>query len=175
MYVRFAIPELVQIDALRCEALALPLFSDERPLRGALGLLDWRLCGFLSGLVERGKVRGEPLETVLVPGRPKLGMDKLFMLGLGPSAGFDERGLRQGLDHILDTLARARVRSTALVLPGRNGARPIAPARAMEVFVACTLHRDDHDELILLEPLEAQREMEPVMERERRRARSELG
>jgi hypothetical protein len=175
MYVRFAVPELDQIDSLRCEALALPLFSDERPLRGALGLLDWRLCGFLSGLVERGKVSGERLETVLVPGRPKLGMDKLFMLGLGPSSGFDGASVRACLEHMLDTLARARVRSTALVLPGRNGNRPIAPASAMEAFVTCALHRTDHDELILLEPQEAQREMEPVMERERRRARAELG
>jgi hypothetical protein len=40
--------------------------------------------------------------------------------------------------------------------------------------VLCARGRDEHDELILLEPHEAQREMERVLERERRRARATL-
>src|SRR5262245_14759458 len=89
MHVRFAPPELKQIDALRCEALALPLFSDERPLSGALGLCDWRLCGFLSRMAVAGRITGEALETVLIPARPKLSLDKLFVFGLGARAEFD--------------------------------------------------------------------------------------
>ncbi|HMI91498.1 MAG TPA: leucyl aminopeptidase, partial [Polyangiales bacterium] len=72
MHVRFAAPEMAQLDALRCEALALSFFSDERPLRGPLGLIDWRLCGFVSQLLTSGRVGGALLETVLVPARPKL-------------------------------------------------------------------------------------------------------
>jgi hypothetical protein len=174
MHVRFAAPELAQIDALRCEALALPFFSDDKPLRGALGLLDWRMCGFVSRQLRAGKIEGAPLETILIPGRPKLSMDKLFVLGLGARASFDEAMLSIALRHLLDTLARARVRSTALVLPGRNGAC-ISAVKAMEAFVTVALHREEHDELILLESAEAQREMEPVIERERRRQRAALG
>ena len=173
MHVRFTVPELKQIDALRCEALALPLFSDERPLRGALGLVDWRMCGFLSQLRHQGRVLGAPRETVLIPARPKLSMDKLFLFGLGSQAEFDPAQLRPAIDHMLDTLARARVRTTALALPGR-ALGCVAPEKAMEAFLVASAHRDEHDELILLEPFEAQREMEPVMERERRRARALL-
>ena len=54
MHIHFALPELAQLDELRCEALALPFFSDERPLRGALGLVDWRLCGMVSSLIIEG-------------------------------------------------------------------------------------------------------------------------
>jgi hypothetical protein len=173
MHVRFTVPELKQIDALRCEALALPLFSDERPLRGALGLVDWRMCGFVSQLRRQGRVLGEARETVLIPARPKLSMDKLFLFGLGPQAELEPAQLRAAITHMLDTLARARVRTTALALPGRASGR-VAPEKAMEAFLSASANRDEHDELILLEPFEAQREMEPVIERERRRARALL-
>lgn len=173
MHVRFAVPELGQIDALRCEALALPFFSDERPLRGALGLLDWRMCGFISRLLVRGRIDGTPLETVLIPGRPKLSMDKLFLFGLGPKAEFDTALLERAIGHMLDSLARARVRSTALVLPGRN-VGCVAADKAIEAFFTLAMHREEHDEIVLLEPLEAQREMGAVLERERRRARAQM-
>src|SRR5688572_3625202 len=110
MHVRFTVPELKQIDALRCEALALPLFSDERPLRGALGLVDWRMCGFESRLRGVGRLQGAWQETVLIPARPKLTMDKLFLFGVGASAELDAARVRAAVDHMLDTLARARVR-----------------------------------------------------------------
>lgn len=173
MYVRFTAPELAHIDALRCEALALPLFSDERPLRGALGLVDWRMCGFVSRLRLEDRIRGDELETVLLPARPKLSMDKLFLFGMGPQAELDPERMRRAIDHMFDTLAKARVRTSALALPGRATGQ-VAPDKAMEVFVAVSLQRDDHDEVTLLEPSEAQREMEPVIERERRRARALL-
>jgi hypothetical protein len=173
MYVRFAAPELKQIDALRCEALALPLFRDERPLSGALGLIDWRLCGFLSRMLVAEHIAGDSGETVLVPARPKLSFDKLFLFGLGPRAEFDAGRGERAIDHMLRTLARARVRTTALVLPGRNTSA-LSPPRAMELFIAVTARHEDHDELVLLETAEAQREMEPVVERERRRARAQM-
>jgi hypothetical protein len=173
MHVRFAAPELGQIDALRCEALALPFFSDERPLRGALGLLDWRMCGFVSRMLASGKIEGSPLETILIPGRPKLSMDKLFLFGLGPLSAFDPPLLERGICHMLDVLARARVRSTALVLPGRN-VGCIGAEGAMEAFFGLAMHREEHDEIVLLEPPDAQREMGAVIERERRRARAQM-
>jgi hypothetical protein len=41
------------------ETLVLPFFSDERPLRGAAGLCDWRLCGRLSRMLQAGRVAGQ--------------------------------------------------------------------------------------------------------------------
>jgi hypothetical protein len=173
MHVRFLAPELPQLDALRCEAIALPYFEDERPLRGALGLADWRLCGLLSRMLSAGRLTGEALETVLVPARPKLAVEKLFMFGLGPRAALDDAARARAQQHMLDTLALARVRTSALVLPGRS-VLAVPAADAFETFVRAALPREDHDELIVLEPHAAQREMEPVLERERRRARAEM-
>jgi len=169
MHLRFAPPTTAQLDRLRCEALALPLLTDERPLRGALGIVDWRLCGLVSRLVLRGSVSTAPLSTTLVPGRPKLVVDKVFLFGAGGSGELDEARQRKLVEHMLDTAIAAGVRTTALVLPGR-GTDLVSPAAAMEILVSVARARGEVDELIVLEPLEAQKSMEPVLERERRRA-----
>jgi hypothetical protein len=47
------ITSFLPVDLLRWDrgpggdALVVPVWSDVRPLRGAAGLLDWRLCGRL--------------------------------------------------------------------------------------------------------------------------------
>jgi len=169
MYLRFAPPTTEHLDRLRCEALALPLLSDERPLRGALGIVDWRLCGLVSRLVIGGSVSTSPLQTTLVPGRPKLVVDKVFLFGAGPSEQLDSARQRELVEHMLDTAVAAGVRTTALVLPGR-GTDLVSAAEAMVILVSVARARAEIDELIVLEPADAQKSMEPVLERERRRA-----
>lgn len=173
MHVRFAAPELKSIDALRCEALALPLFSDERPLRGALGLIDWRLCGFVSRLLVSGAISGAPLETVMIPGRPKFTLSKLLLVGAGAHVDFEAARFQAVARHMLATLQRAGVRSSALVLPGRQS-EAIEPAAAMELFAEVASAQPGPEDWVLLESGDAQRAMQPVIERERRRARARM-
>ena len=85
------------------------------------------------------------------------------------SADLDEARQRALVEHMLDTAVAAGVRTTALVLPGR-GTDLVSPAAAMEILVSVARARGEVDELIVLEPAEAQKSMEPVLERERRRA-----
>lgn len=174
MDIRFLAPELHHLDALKCEAILAPFFSDERPLLGALGLIDWRMCGFLSRAIARGDIRGEPLETVLVPLRPRFAVDKLFLFGLGPEKHFDPSTLASIVTHMLSVVARAKVRTTACVLPGRSTGCVGATA-AMESFVAASHVHREQDGVILIEPPEAQREMDPIVQRERRRNRAAGG
>ena len=174
MDVRFVPPDLRRLDALKGEALSLPFFADERPLRGALGLVDWRLCGELSRLLVRGRVSGVEGEKVLVPARPKLPFDKLFLFGLGPRESFDEAVFERAIRTMFDTLSRAKVRSSVWVLPGRPF-ELIAPVRAMELFIqlAGPPAEDEHDEITLVEDPDAHKTMAPVVDRERRRVRAE--
>src|SRR5689334_19641729 len=83
-----------QLDQLAPEALVLPFFADERPLRGAAGLCDWRLCGRLSRLLG-GRVDGRFAETTLYPPGPRLPFARLLLFGLGPQARFDEDAARE--------------------------------------------------------------------------------
>lgn len=172
MDVRFVLPDLRRIDELKSEALALVFFEDERPLRGPLGLVDWRLCGQLSRLLLRGRARGSVGEAVLVPTRPRLPFEKLFLFGGGPRAELDEARFAEVLERVLATFDRARVRASVVGLPARGDR--IAPERAMQIFLALAAAHPEQDQVTLIEDAEAQRAMAPVVERERRRVRAEV-
>lgn len=169
MDVRFVQPDLRRLDSLKSEALSLPFFADERPLRGALGLVDWRLSGQISRLILRGRISGAAREKVLVPARPKLPFEKLFLFGLGQREAFDETVFEEAVRQLLDTLSRARVRASVCALPGRSLGL-LEPERAMELFLRISGPALEQDEITLVEDAEAQKVMGPVVERERRRA-----
>jgi hypothetical protein len=169
MHVRFAAPDWKSLDVLQSEAILAPFFKDERPLTGVLGLIDWRLCGFVSRLILNGVVVGSLGETVLVPLRPRFAADKLFLFGLGEQAQWDESLQQSVTERMLNVGTAARVRALALVLPGRSTGK-VRAAAAMESFVRATAHRREPDEVVLIESPEAQKEMAPILQRERRRA-----
>ncbi len=173
MDIRFVTPDLRRLDELKTEAIALPFFEDERPLRGALGLVDWRLCGQISRLLLRGRARGASRETVLVPTRPRLAFEKLFLFGAGPSIELDERRFLRVVHRMLETLDRARVRASVLALPGRPFDL-VPPQRAMELFLLQAAQHPEQDQVTLIEGHEAQRAMTPVVEREKRRQRADV-
>ena len=47
------------VERVRADLAAVPLFTEDRPLRGGVGRADWRLCGRLSELVASGRLAGE--------------------------------------------------------------------------------------------------------------------
>ena len=170
MDIRFVPPDLRRLEGLKGEAMCVPLFQDERPLRGAGGLVDWRLSGRLSRLLLDARLVGERGEKLLLPARPKLPFDKLFLFGLGKREGFDAEVFGATVRIVLETLEKARVRSSVWVLPGRAQGR-IDAVEAMERFLPLVEHADA-DEITLVEEPGAQREMEPIVERAKRRARA---
>jgi hypothetical protein len=121
MEIRFVPLDLQRIDGLRFEAAALPLFEDERPLRGAAGLCDWRLCGRVSRVLQTGRVTGARGEVTLLPARPRLPFDKLVLFGLGPRAAFTTETYDQIVGNMLTALQKLRLRTFVLAL--RVGAR----------------------------------------------------
>lgn len=169
MDVRFVLPDLRRIDRLRAEALCLGFFEDERPLQGALGLVDWRLCGRLSRLIGRGQLDGALGERLLLPGEPRLPFDKVLLFGLGPREAFVQERFEATVHAMLVTLQGVQARSCAMGLPGRP---EVPPEDAMERFLAVTAQHSEHDEVTLIEDHAAQRAMEPIVERARRRARA---
>ena len=174
MDVRFVASDLRRLDALKMEALSVPVFEDERPLRGTPGLVDWRMCGLVSRLILRGRLRGTAGETMLIAARPRLTFEKLFLFGVGKRDALDDAVFGAAVERMLATLTLARVRASVLVLPGRSGDR-IAPVRAMEMFLEIAQRHPEHDEVTLVEDAEGQKAMGPVVERERRRARAQAG
>jgi hypothetical protein len=78
--------ETVPIDRARADLVIVPFTSTERPLRGAAGRADWRLCGRLSRLIAAGRIQGHAGEAVLLPGGGGLRAPLLLALGRGPGA-----------------------------------------------------------------------------------------
>jgi hypothetical protein len=109
----------------RVDLAVLPFFEDERPLQGLSGLVDWRTGGSLSALLRAGFCTGAGGEAVLLPGRRTLPMERLVLLGLGPSRTFDRAAAEAAGERIVAVVEGLRPRDVLVAMPGR------APERAM--------------------------------------------
>ncbi len=119
--VRFVLPDLREIDDAPAEVVGCSIFSDERPMGGLAGLLDWRLAGRLSALAKSGFLRGDVGEVLLVPGRPHVPFEKIIVLGVGPRAALDAEVVRGALDRLNVALDGLKVKRALIELPGRAG------------------------------------------------------
>jgi len=167
---RFTTPELRKLDLVGTEVIVSTLASDERPPHGVTGLLDFRLAGRISKLIQSGFATGRVGEVVLVPGKPKLPFDKLLLFGIGRQRDFNDPVFRAVLDKMLRTLEGLRARTAVVELPGRHF-DAISPERAADILLESAGGQKEHDVWTLIEPLEAQRAITQHMIQERRRVR----
>jgi hypothetical protein len=86
--------ESVSVERSRVDLGVVPVFSDERPLLGLAGLIDWRGSGCLSKLVRSGFCSSAVREQVLLPCDRRLPVDRLVLVGLGPREHYDEAHAR---------------------------------------------------------------------------------
>jgi hypothetical protein len=171
MEIRFVAPTLSSLDVLKTELLCLTVFRDERPLRGVAGLVDWRLCGRLSSLLVAGKLDGEFDDALLMPPpERRLAAERLLCLGAGLRASVDLVRLRTYLRALVTRALQLRVRTLALEL-SHASVSAIPHEQAIDVLLEESVPFGDRvDEIVLLEGGEAQKRMEPRIERMRRRA-----
>lgn len=172
MDLRFIVPQLRRLDLAGTEVLCACTSLDERPPHGVTGLVDWRLAGRISRLLESEFASGTLGEVVLVPGKPKLPFDKILLFGIGSRGDFNERVYRKVVEKMLSTLAGLQARTAVVELPGRHF-DAIAPERAADILLECAGGRQEHDVWTLVEPQEAQRAVTQHMIQERRRVRQE--
>src|SRR2546421_8969126 len=72
------------IDQAAAESLCLFVASDERPLTGLAGLVDWRLTARLSRLVRGGQLTGEAGEAGVTPPGAPPPLPEMVPFGVGP-------------------------------------------------------------------------------------------
>lgn len=126
--------DLARWDESARDALVLPVFKDDRPLRGAAGLADWRLCGRLSRLVKSSRATAEVGETLLFPPGRRLRFARILWFGLGDARGYTDERFRKDLTWILDVVIAAGVADWALQAPGRASGL-IGARRAVEIML----------------------------------------
>jgi len=141
---------LVRVGA---ELAVAGFFRDQRPLRGGAGVADWRLCGWISGLAESHRLRGEWGECALLLTHGRLGANRLLLLGLGTRARFGtdahraavqaavEKALALGagtvaFDLPAPTLAEGQIRIARGVVAGACAALDVRPGRLLLRLVA---------------------------------------
>jgi hypothetical protein len=168
---RFAPLELASLDAPKIEVLCLTMFSDERPPRGVLGLADWRLCGRLSRLLATGAFAAREGEALLMPSPPRrLAAERLLVVGAGERPRFDAVRARSLVFDLFRRVLALRVRTAAVALPHASARGWNAEAAVDHLLEATSSAGDRLDELVIIDTAEAQRAMEPRIERAKRRA-----
>jgi hypothetical protein len=153
------------------DALCVPVWTDVRPLRGAAGLLDWRMCGRLSKMLASGKVSGAEGEQTLFPTAHRLPWRLVLALGAGPRRDFTERHFQACVRRAFGAVKGLGARRLALALPGRDGERAATGAaatltsrRALDlVLEELDAHPGVVDELAVIAPAAVQKELGEVL------------
>lgn len=170
MELHFVAPDLRRLDEVGTEIIACGFFADERPPRGTLGLIDWRMAGYLSRLLQRGQLTGARGEIAMISLRPKLPFDKAIVLGLGERASFDEGTYRQCIELLLKTLEGLCARTAVVELPGRHvGA--LSAEHAADILLEIAAERPDYDAFTLIELADDEKRIVTHMIEQRRRVR----
>ena len=105
------------IDKIETDAIVLLFFSDERPLRGAAGLIDWRMNGSISRLISKGMISGEKGEATLILPNKRIKSKKILMAGLGDSSAFGEASLRDTAVAMIRQLDKIKIKNFAVAMP----------------------------------------------------------
>lgn len=126
--------DLARWDEAARDCLVLPVFKDDRPLRGAAGLADWRLCGKLSRLVKASRASADAGETMLLPPGRRLRFHRIMWFGLGDAKGYGEERFRKDLAWIFDVVTKAGATDWSLQMPGRASGL-IGARRAIELLL----------------------------------------
>lgn len=114
--------DLHGLDTLPARDLLVFVGPDERPLQGLGGLVDWRLCGGLTRILERELFDGRGGESLLTTSGRRLPVDRIFLFGTGRE---DARDL---LPEALAVVGRAGGREVAVAPFGEEEAAFVAVA-----------------------------------------------
>lgn len=142
--------DLARWDEAARDTLALPVFKSDRPLRGAAGLVDWRLCGRLSRLVKASRATGEAGETLMLPPGRRLRFKKVLWFGLGETKGYSDERFKKDVTWIADVIAKAGITEWMVQLPGRASG-VIGARRAVELVLDDT-HLGEQSVTLLEDP-----------------------
>lgn len=126
--------DLSRWDETARDTLVLPVFKSDRPLRGAAGLADWRLCGKLSRMLKGNRATADAGETIMMPPGRRLRFQRILWFGLGEAKGYGDARFSQDVRWISDVVSRAGVTDWALQPPGRASGL-IGARRAVELIL----------------------------------------
>lgn len=156
--------DLSRWDETSRDCLVLPVFSDDRPLRGAAGLADWRLCGRLSRLIKADRATGAAGETMMLPPGRRLRWKRVMWFGLGDAKGYSDERFRKDIGWIRDVVKAAAASDWSMQAPGRASGM-IGARRAVEIMLEDATFSDQN--LTLLEDPAGQKDIAELLRSQR--------
>lgn len=90
-----------RIETLCSDVLLLPIYLDERPLKGISATVDWRINNKISHLIIQKTISAELMSSTIFCPKSKLQTRKLFILGLGYKSHLTESHLHSVFRHAL--------------------------------------------------------------------------
>jgi len=142
------VPSLHALDSLSgIDSLCLWLCSDERPVRGLASFVDWRICGYLSRLLQSAHFQGEAEEALLLALEEGLPCRRVFVLGLGEKREWTAESIEQQVKKTQKKLRMAGVSSLAMATP------EMAPEEMWQK--ACNKHFSWASTFVLFRPMSA--------------------
>ncbi|MGI5863367.1 MAG: M17 family peptidase N-terminal domain-containing protein [Myxococcales bacterium] len=148
MRLSFADTGLATIDALEgLDAASLFVFEDQRPLKGAAGYIDWRLCGGLSQILKAGRFVGERGDALLFPTGGRLRFERVFCFGAGQRRAFTVSVYSALVKRACEAMSLAGSRAFVTELPPVPGAGDEGIAQA---FISEGATRFKGERIVLL-------------------------
>lgn len=105
------------VDTQKSDILVTGFFQDERPLKGASGLIDWRMNGRLSRLIIEKRLSGCWNEKILIPSQGRLSSKLVLLIGLGSIKEYSYLHIREIFPQIIEILRRLNMSSICISLP----------------------------------------------------------
>ena len=103
-----------RVEKLISDMLILPIFSDEKPLKGITAAIDWRLCGKISKLLISEQINGDFNEKTIFSPKGKLKIKNLFLVGLGDKKSFDETKFVSILEGLFQTINNIKTQNFSI-------------------------------------------------------------
>lgn len=108
------------VDKIEADVVAMTFFEDERPLRGAAGMVDWRLNGAVSRLILNGTSSGKDGESLLMTTNGRITCPRILLFGLGESKRFDAKKFQTATSAFVEVVARLEFSKVAASIPGSS-------------------------------------------------------
>ena len=105
------------VDKCETDVVVLLFFSDEKPLKGASGLVDWRMNGSLSELVKSEHLLGEKGESTLIAPQGRIKGKMIIMVGLGKSSHRKKKEIENAAASFMVNLLSLNAKTVAIAIP----------------------------------------------------------
>lgn len=146
-----------EIDKVTAELVVLMHYQDQLPLKNLLGVLDWRINGRLSRVVQNKTFQGKPRELLLMPSEARFKASQILVLGLGQKSEFNEDHINEVLDYFIKTVENKRAEQVCFslhqLLPSQFEWR-----NAVRILLSKLVDCQHLKEVILREPVDVVRD-----------------